>query len=314
MISYNYEMLEPYKKGFLPVSDGYELYYEFCGNPEGKKVLFIHGGPGAGFSEKDKKFFDMQKWNVLFYEQRGAGRSKPFATIKNNTTQKLVEDIDALLHFAEWDKTFLFGGSWGSTLALVYAISHPEKVTGMVIRGIWLANKNDKLFYLGGGNKIINPEAWEKFIGMVPDNRITDVDSYYLEQMQSDDKDIAERFTYAWAYYETSILRMKISEAQIKEDLIDFNYRSLAPLEAHFISNNCFLTENYILDNADKLKDIPIHIIHGRYDAICPYENAYLLHKKVPHSKLIPTIAGHASSEEENYNALITSMKEFTEL
>lgn len=302
---------EPYKKGYLDVSDNQQLYYELCGNPQGKPVLFVHGGPGAGFNEHNKVFFNPQDWNILLFEQRGAGRSKPFATLENNTTQKLVEDMRAFLTFAGVEKTFLFGGSWGSTLSLVYAIHYPQTVTGMLLRGIWLNNKNDRDYFLNGGIQYIYPEVWERFISLVPENERGHSDAYYLSQMQSEDNDISEKYTYEWAYYETSLYRLRTTDEQIKKDMQDVSYRSLSPIEAYYMSNNCFLTESYILDNAEKLSHIPTTIVHGRYDMICPPQNAYLLHKAIKNSKLIYTIAGHASSDEENEKVMIEEMERF---
>ena len=302
----------PYKKGYLEVSDGNKLYYELCGNPDGIPVLFIHGGPGEGFSEKDKDFFNPEICNIMLFDQRGARRSKPFATLENNTTQKLIEDIQAFLNFVGVEKTFLFGGSWGSTLSLAYAIQYPQKVSGMLLRGVWLATQSDKYYYIGGGIQTMYPEVWERFINLVPQDERDNADTYYLSQMQSPDKTISEKYTYEWAYYEMSLLRLKTTEEQVKKDMEEFNYRSLAPLEAYYISNNCFLSENFIIDNAAKLSDIPTTIVHGRYDTICPPKNAYLLHKAIKNSKLIYTTAGHASTDEENKKVLVEEMERFS--
>lgn len=302
---------KPYKTGFLEVSDGNRLYYELCGNPNGKPVLFVHGGPGAGFHESVKEFFNPEVWNIILYEQRGAGRSTPFATLENNTTQKLVEDINVLLRFFSIEKTFLFGGSWGSTLSLVYAITYPKTVTGLVLRGIWLATKEDRNHYSNGGVEKFYPEVWERFINLVPYKKRNKADEYYLTQMNSADNDIKEKYTYEWAYYETSLLRLRSNHTQVKQDMSEFNYHSLAPLEAYYISNNCFIPENFIIDNAGKLSGIPTTIVHGRYDLICPPINAYYLHKAIKDSKLIYTIAGHAGNDEENKKVLIEEMERF---
>lgn len=299
----------PYKKGYLPVSDGYRLYYECCGNPAGKPVLFIHGGPGSGFSENDKRFFDLSSINLILYDQRGAGRSEPFACLENNTTQQLVGDISRLLDFLHLEKVFLFGGSWGSTLALIYAIQNPDRVTGMLLRGIFLANKADIEHYIGGGVKNFFPEAWERFVSLVPESEQKNIAPYYLQMMQSRNSEIREKYTYEWARYEMSIFKLDITEMDIQNSLKEVSYRSLSPLEAHYIAGNCFISENYIIHNAHKISHIPTSIIHGRYDFICPPVNAVILHRTIDKSRLSIVTAGHSSSERAIERNLKSEMK-----
>ncbi len=304
----------PYKRGYFDVTDGHQLYYELCGNPKGKPVLFIHGGPGTGFTDNDKRFFNPEVWNILLFDQRGSGRSKPFASLENNTTEKLVEDINTFLKIAGLEKVFLFGGSWGATLSLVYGIKFPQNITGMLLRGIYLATKEERLYYMGGGIKNIFPEVWERFISLVPEDKRHHVDSYYLSQMQSKNNAVSEKYTYEWAYYEMSILRLKTNHEQIAKDLIHYSYRTLSPLEAHFISNNCFLPDNYIVDNTHILSTIPLTIVQGRYDCVTPVINAFKLHKKIKNSQLIITTAGHASYEEETKKVLTEQMERYSKI
>lgn len=301
--------VQSYQTAYVDVSDGYKLYYELYGNPKGIPVLFLHGGPGAGFGDKDKQFFDKEKYNVIFFDQRGASRSKPFGSIKNNTTQDLVEDINKILDYLNFDKVYIFGGSWGSTLALVYAIHHPKRVSGLILRGIWLANKYGLEHYIGGGIKEFFPDVWDRFIKLVKEGE-NPVD-YYLEKMLSQDKKTSDKFAYEWAYYEMSFYTInKISNTE--EVLKTFSHKSLAILEAHYIKNRCFIPEDYIINNTDKIKDIKTSIVQGRYDFICPPIQAFRLQSKLNNSKLNIVNSGHSAGDEETKKALIAELKRIT--
>src|SRR5581483_1431674 len=229
---------ESYQKDFLEVGEGHRMYYELYGNPQGKPVLFLHGGPGSGFYEDDKMFFNPKVWNVIFFDQRGAGKSTPFASIENNKTQYLISDINKLLQHVGIEKTFLFGGSWGATLALMYAIHHPEKVTGMLLRGILLCNDRDNKHLVGDGIRSHFPELWERFMSLVPETSRQDPIGYYLYQMMhAIDSSTRNKFAYEWAYYESALLKMQMTEAEIQEDLADNTYHSLSIIEAYYMKN-----------------------------------------------------------------------------
>ena len=207
-----------YKTGYLKVSPIHSLYYECYGNPNGKPVLFLHGGPGAGFSDDSSRFFNPDIFNVIFFDQRGASRSLPFGNIEENTTQDLINDINQLLDFLNIEKVLLFGGSWGSTLALVYAIQNVERVTGMLLRGIFLGDKASVDYFINGGVKAQFSEVWERFESLVPPNERGNIPRYYLEKMLSEDETISNRFAYEWAYYEMSIYKQGVtSDNEIKE-------------------------------------------------------------------------------------------------
>lgn len=301
--------IESYKKGYIKVSEEHELYYELYGNPKGIPVLFLHGGPGAGFGDKDKKFFNKRRYNVIFLDQRGASRSKPFGSIKNNTTDDLVNDINLILDKLGFEKVYVFGGSWGSTLALVYAIHNPQRVRGLILRGIWLANRWAIDHYIGGGIKEFFPDVWDRFANLVKKGE--QPVSYYLKKMLSSDKEVSDKFAYEWARYEMSFYTInKISDPD--EAIKTFSYKSLAILEAHFIANNCFLSEDFIMKNIDKIKDIPTAIVHGRYDFICPPVQAFRLHSGLNNSRLNIMNAGHSSSDAENYKVLKSELKRIT--
>jgi len=301
--------LESYQSGYISVGDGYELYYELYGNPKGIPVLFLHGGPGAGFSDSDKQFFDEQKYNIIFFDQRGASRSKPFGSIENNTTQHLIADINQILDFLDFDKVYVFGGSWGSTLALVYAIHNPGRVLGLILRGIWLANKYGIEHYIGGGIKEFFPDVWDRFNNLVKEGE--NPVSYYLQQMLSDDKKTSEKYAYEWAYYESSFYTLNKIE-NIDDIVASFPYKSLAILEAHYIHNQCFLSDDFIIQNIDKIKNIKTSIVQGRYDFICPPIQAFRLHDHLNNSKLNIVNAGHSSSDEEIKKALIIELNRIT--
>ncbi len=298
-----------YKSGHIDVTDGHSLYFELYGNPKGIPVLFLHGGPGAGFSDSDKQFFNKRLYNVLFFDQRGASRSKPFGSIEHNTTQDLLHDIDYILDYLHFDKVYVFGGSWGSSLALVYAIHNPKRVLGMVLRGIWLANKYGLDHYMNGGIKEFFPDVWERFKRLVPTGK--NPVSYYLSKMLSDDKKESDRYAYEWAYYELSFYTInKITDTA--ELLKTLSYKSMAILEAHYIHNKCFLSEDFIMKNIDKITHIKTAIVQGRYDFICPPAQAFRLHAGLKNAKLNITNAGHSSSDADNKRTLIRELKRIT--
>jgi len=300
---------QAYKSGHLDVSDGHALYYELYGNPKGIPVLFLHGGPGAGFSEKDKQFFHKGRYKVIFFDQRGSSRSTPFGSIEHNTTADLVADINRILDFFQVEKVYLFGGSWGSTLALVYAIHHPHRVLGMVLRGIWLANNYGLEHYMNGGIREFFPDVWERFAKLVPEGE--NPVSYYLDKMQSGDEKESDRYAYEWAYYEMSFYSInKMSDPA--EILHTFSFKSMSILEAYYIHHRCFLPEDFIMKNIKAISSIPSSIVHGRYDFICPPVQAFRLHSGMDRSDLHITNAGHASTDLENKRALVRELKRIT--
>lgn len=299
-----------YKFGYLKVTGGHEIYYELYGNPRGVPVLFFHGGPGSGFEEKHKAFFDPKKHNVLFFDQRGAGKSKPFASIENNTTWDLIEDAKKLVDLVGFKKVFVFGGSWGSTMALLFAIKYPKMVTGLLLRGIFLGTTDELVTYYYPGDAInfFFPEVWERFISLVPENKKTHALEYYFEKMTSNDKD-KERYLYEWCLYESSVLSIDHDVSKTEKEIgKDDSYKAISILEAYYFVNNCFLEKNFILKNADKIKHIPTVIVQGRYDVVCPPKYAYMLQKALKTSKLYFVKAGHSSSDIEINKKLVEEM------
>lgn len=283
------------EKGYLKVSDIHEIYYEVQGR--GKPYLFIHGGPGAGFSENDKRFFDFEKHKVIFFDQRGASNSRPFASIKDNTTQDLVNDINALLDHLNITEINIFGGSWGTALGLVFAIQNPKKVKSLLLRGVFLADQKSIYHFLGGSLKSQYPREWNRFEKNVPTETSLSISEYYLDQMLNGTPENKEFYCYEWAYYEISIFIKGIKENEIDSILKQFPYQSLSIMEAYYMSQNCFLEDHYILNNTKIIQDIPTIIIHGKHDAICPVEYTRVFHNKLRQSTLYLENAGHSDSE-----------------
>ncbi len=312
--------IKPYRKGYLNVGDGHKLYYELCGNPKGKPVLFVHGGPGAGCDENSRRYFNPKKWNIILFDQRGANRSKPFGSLKANTTWKLVQDIRQLLKLLSVKKVFLFGGSWGSTLSLVYAIKHPETVTGMVLRGIFLGRKADIKYTYGGGAQDYFPEAWERFAGNVPAKYRNDVISYYAMQMQSKNKSVSNKFAFEFAYYELSLLKLNMTRRDVMKIMGKASshpgHKSMAIIESYYMKKGCFLPKNYIIKNIRSIssRKIPVTIVQGRYDVICPPYQAWQLHKALPKSRMVFAISGHSSGDPPLTAKLVDEMKRFSKL
>jgi len=287
------------RSGMLPVVDGHELYWIDWGNKDvSEPIVYLHGGPGAGFDESDFTKFDPLKHRVIFFDQRGSGRSTPFASTTNNTTQDLINDITKLKQALELDVVSLYGFSWGSTLALLYAIAYPQSVNKMLIGGIFLARKVDTDFYLHGRIASHFPEVWQRFIASVPKNKQNDIAGYYKQMLQSSDEPTRKKFAKEWMMYESSILKLDYIPEKIENNLADFASESLAYLEAHYILNNCFIEEDYIIKNAQKLNDIQIIIVQGRYDFICMPSAAYDLKNALGSNALLHFVqSGHAGGD-----------------
>ncbi len=308
MLAMQEKVFTPLKSGFLDVSDGYKIRYAQFGNPQGKPILFLHGGPGGGGYESEiynLNFFDLSQWNIITFDQRGAGQSTPFASVENNTTQKIIEDIDKLLKLFSIDRIFLYGGSWGSALSLFYAIQNPQRITGILVRGIYLGSSSDNYHLINGPIKYNFPENWERFMNLVPANQQQDALSYYLDKILHGTENEKDKYAYDFDLYESAFLTMNPTPGKIEKDMSNGAYRSFAPIEATYMLNLCFMPDNYILNNAHKLSNIPVTIIHGRYDFICPPANAWNLHKTIQNSKLKFVYGAH-SAREDDMQKLIT--------
>ena len=294
-----YPELEPYNHCLLDVGNDHQIYVEECGNPTGRPVVFIHGGPGAGCSTDDRRFFDPSIYRIILFDQRGCGRSLPHGCLDKNETNYLVEDIEKIRQQLDIDKWHVFGGSWGSTLSLVYAENHPERVKSLVLRGIFLARPEDTHWtFTGGGATRIYPDYWQDYLDLIPAGGSQGNIEKAYELMTGDDPEIAQQVARAWSEWEIRCCTLVPNEEFVKAATSDESCWTLARHEAHFMVNDCFLAANEILKNSYKLADIPTIIVHGRYDVICPFDNAWLLHKALPLSRLVVSeTAGHASVE-----------------
>lgn len=298
--------IHPDKTHRLKVDDTHELYIEECGDADGIPVLFVHGGPGAGCEKYHRRFFDPNVYRIILFDQRGAGRSTPHATLQNNTTQDLVEDMEKIREFLGVDRWMLFGGSWGATLSLVYAETHPARVLGLVLRGIFLCRpKEIQWFYQDGANRIF-PDYWKDFIQPIPKKERGDLVAAHYKRLTGDDEVARMASAKAWSLWEG-----RTATLTPKHKVVDYLGTprvalALARIEAHYFMNNSFLKDGQILRDAKKIKDIPGYIVHGRYDLICPLESAFDLADVWPGSQLeiIPN-SGHSASEPAIIDALV---------
>jgi proline iminopeptidase len=304
--------IEPFQTGYLQVSDLHEIYYELCGNPEGKPVFVLHGGPGGSCSPTMRRFFNPEKFLIVLHDQRGCGKSKPFAEIRENTTQNLVGDIEQLRTMLHRDQIVLFGGSWGSTLALTYGETYPQHVSGMVLRGIFTARQSEIDHFYHGGVKSFFPEVYEKFVSALDCDKDQDIPSLLLKLIQDSDSETQQKYSRLWAAYEIKLSGLDVSDNNLKSILDGFNPLAFGLLENYYMANRCFLNENELFDHADRLTNTPIILVNGRYDVICPPITAYQLHKQLPRSKLIiAESSGHWMGEKPIERALLEAMREF---
>ncbi len=302
-----FPLIEPYKTGYLDVGSGHQIYVEESGNPQGTPVLFLHGGPGAATRGGHRSYFDPQAYRIILFDQRGCGKSKPQSSLHENTTWDLVSDIEKIRLFLKVEKWVVFGGSWGSTLALAYAEEHPLAVTALILRGIFLGREKElRWFYQFGAHHIFT-DVWEKYLEVVPFEKRGDLISAYYELLTSKDASVRKKAGQAWSAWEASNLRLIFDPNLFSEFTEDSHADALARIECHYFMNQCFFkTDNYLIENVGKIRHIPAVIIHGRYDLVCPFETAWELHKAWPEAsfEIIPD-AGHSASEVGIVDALI---------
>lgn len=298
--------IHPDKTHRLKMDDTHELYIEECGDAEGIPVLFVHGGPGAGCEEYHRRFFDPNVYRIILFDQRGAGRSTPHASLENNTTQDLVEDMEKIREHLRIDKWMLFGGSWGATLALVYAETHPQRVTGLILRGIFLCRtKEIQWFYQDGASRIF-PDYWKDFIQPIPKKERGDLVAAHYKRLVGNDEVARMASAKAWSLWEARTATLTARHKVVDYFGAPHVALALARIEAHYFMNNSFLKDNQILRGVKKIKDIPGYIVHGRYDLICPLENAFDLADAWPGGQLeIVPGAGHSASEPGIIDALV---------
>jgi proline iminopeptidase len=304
--------LEPYKTGYLEVSKIHKIFYQLGGNSNGKPVMFLHGGPGGGCNPQNFQYFNPEQFHIILHDQRGCGKSTPYGELKENNTRELVEDVEKIRKHLNLGPVILFGGSWGSTLALAYGETYPQNVKGMILRGIFTATKREIDHFYHGGTALYFPGYYEKLTALVEHTGELNLPVQLLGKLQSEDPAVRDKYARAWARYEGKASLLEVPDIAIEFFLKRFNPYAFSLLESYYMANNCFLEEGQLLQNADKLKDIPIILVNGRYDVICPPIAAYRLHQKLPKSKLIIVEkAGHSSMEPGIKRQLLLAVKQF---
>ncbi|KAF7771777.1 hypothetical protein Agabi119p4_6088 [Agaricus bisporus var. burnettii] len=312
-----YQPIEPYETGTLKVSDIHTLYYEVSGNKEGNPVVFLHGGPGGGTNPGDRTFFNPDKYKIILFDQRGAGKSTPRGCVEENTTWDLVDDIERLRERLGIEKWHVFGGSWGSTLSLAYAQSHPNRVKSLVIRGVCTVRKSEMQFPLQSGTCHLFPEAWDEFVAPIPESERDDLISAYHKRLNSDDEATRKAAAKSWVRWEMSISKLYIDPNLIAQADDDFFADAFARIEAHYFINDAFMRDGQLLekDSVDKIRHIPTIMIQGRYDVACPPATAYALKKVFPEATLhIVPDAGHSSREPGTLKLLVEATDKFADL
>jgi proline iminopeptidase len=307
-----YPPLEPFETHVLN-ADGHKVYYEVSGNPDGKPALFVHGGPGGGGSTDVRRFFNPDLYKIVVFDQRGCGRSKPHASLEQNTTWDLVSDMESIRENLSIDSWLVFGGSWGSTLSLAYAQQYPHRVSELVLRGIFMLRKKElDWFYQEGASKLF-PEAWEEFVKPIDQDKRNNLMDAYREIFYGTDQRAKLEAAIAWSKWEAATSSLIFSQARVDDFQEPEFALAFAMIENHYFVNKGFFThENQLLDGVDKIRQIPTVIVQGRYDVVCPIESAWELANKWPEAELIITPnSGHSAFERENIAALVDATDRF---
>ncbi len=304
--------IEPYAVLRLPVAGGHQLYVEQCGNPDGLPALFLHGGPGAGCGPSHRRFFDPARYRIILFDQRGSGRSTPHAGLEHNSTGDLVADIERIRELLGIDRWLVCGGSWGSTLALAYAETHPQRVRALVLRGIFLCRPEEIHWFYQQGASWVFPDYWEAFLGPIPEPERNDLLQAYHLRLTGDDPAVMSQAARAWSIWEARCATL-LPDPQLRDAFADDHLAlSLARIECHYFVNQAFMAPNQLLRDVGRLRDIPGVIIHGRYDLICPLRSAWELHRAWPEAdfQVVPN-AGHAAFEPGIAAALVAATNRF---
>ena len=310
-----YRPIAPTNSGHLPVTVPHEIYFEECGNPAGKPVVFVHGGPGAATSAAARRFFDPRRYRIVLFDQRGAGKSRPHACLDHNTTGDLVSDIEALRGHLGIERWQIFGGSWGSTLALIYSQAHPQRVTELVLRGIFLMRPEELHWFYQDGASRIYPDHWEKFLAPIPDNERADLLHAYHRRLMGDDRQQQLEAARAWSLWEGVTSNMVMSDEGVERFREDEFALALARIETHYFVNHGFMDHpEQIFRNLDRIRTIPAVIVQGRYDLVCPMTTAWELHRAWPEAEFrIVADAGHSAFEAGTVHELVSATDRFAE-
>ncbi|HIK54311.1 MAG TPA: prolyl aminopeptidase [Synechococcales cyanobacterium M55_K2018_004] len=311
-----YPPIEPYATEMLPVSDLHTLYLEQAGNPQGKPVVFLHGGPGGGTNPTYRQFFDPARWRIVLFDQRGCGRSTPHAELRDNSTWDLVNDIETIRKHLGIDQWVVFGGSWGSTLALAYSQTHPDQCQGLILRGIFMLRQKELRWFYQEGCSLIFPEAWEDYLKPIPPAERHDLISAYYKRLTSPDQEIRRAAARAWSVWEASTSKLlpdpDLQQRFAQEQFAD----AFARIECHyFVNRGFFESEDQLLKNVNRIRHIPGFIVQGRYDVVCPMVTAWELHKAWPEAEfLVVADAGHSMNEPGIRSALLDATDRFAQL
>lgn len=304
-----YPAIEPNRTGHLEVGSGHSIYWEESGNPKGKPVIFLHGGPGSGTDPGHRCYFDPKKYRIILMDQRGCGKSKPHSSLIDNTTWHLVADIEKLREMLKIRKWVVFGGSWGSTLSLAYAETHPEAVEALILRGIFLGREKEiHWFYQFGAHQIF-PDEWEKYLDPIPVEQRGNLLQAYYKALTSEDPAVRKRAASAFSAWEGACLKLIFDPHLFLQFTEDTHADAIARIECHYFINRCFFkTDNFLLEHVHTLRKIPAIIVQGRYDIVCPMESAWELHKAWPEAEFqVIADAGHSASEPGIMDALISA-------
>jgi len=311
-----YPPIEPYETGRLNVCELHEIYYEEVGNKKGKPAVFLHGGPGGGISPFYRQLFDPQVYRVILFDQRGAGASIPHACVEENTTWDLVEDIEKIRKHLNIDKWLVCGGSWGSTLALAYAETYPDRVKALVLRGIFTLRREELLFFYQNGSSWLFPDEWDRYLRIIPEVERGDLISAYHRRLNSDDQNVRLEAARAWTRWELATSRLFVNPNDIERGEDEKFALAFARIESHyFVHGGFFKTDGQLLQNAHLISHIPTTIAQGRYDLVCPAKTAWDLHKAMPSSELfIVPDAGHSAKEEGIIDVIVRATDKYRDL
>jgi proline iminopeptidase len=310
-----YPPLEPYSSGSLGVTGGHELYFEQCGNPQGKPVVFLHGGPGGGCDPQMRRFFDPERYRIVLFDQRGCGKSRPHASLVENTTWHLVDDIERLREHLGIERWQVFGGSWGSTLALAYAETHPQRVTELVLRGIFLLRRWElEWFYQNpGGAAALYPDLWERYIEPIPAEERSDLIRAFYRRLTSEDPAVLAEAARAWSTWEGATSFLKTNRGYVAKFEDTAYAAAFARIECHYFINGGFLrSDDQLIADVGRIRSIPAVIVQGRYDVVCPMRSAWDLHRAWPEADLrIVRDAGHSAFERGITRELLAATERF---
>ena len=311
-----YPKIEPYNQFDLKVSDLHTIHIEESGNINGKPVIFLHGGPGGGIEPVYRQYFDPEKWRIIVFDQRGCGQSTPHAELQENTTWDLIADIEKVRQHLEIDKWVVFGGSWGSTLSLSYAITHPDRCKALVLRGIFMIRKKEINWFYQDGTSNIYPDAWEHYLRPIPEDERHDLVAAYYKRLTSNDDSVRIEAAKAWSIWEASTSKLIQSEESIHAFEDAKVAEAFARIECHYFTNRGFFdTDEWLLENVDKIRQIPTVIVQGRYDVVCPMISAWELHRAFPEADFeIVQDAGHSMTEKGIAAKLVEYTDKFSEL